>query len=69
MFEVRSADLSERLTVFAGREGTLRISSKVSDFVSRTTDFTSILLPAADARRLLAWLRERYPETDTGEPR
>ena len=24
-------------------------------------------LPAADARRLLAWLRERYPEETDGE--
>lgn len=27
----------------------------------------AVVLPASDARRLRDWLRERYPETDTGE--
>ena len=66
VFLAISADLSEKLKCLVGREGTLRINSTVSEFVSRTTDATSIVLPASDARRLRDWLRERYPDEEEG---
>ena len=57
----------DRLTAYVAGEGRwldLVVSDRQSD---GTWQRSHISLPAADARRLLAWLRERYPETEDGK--
>ncbi len=57
----------DRLNAYVQGDETLTLScadkAKGEPFLRQSM----IDLPAADARRLRDWLRERYPETDTGE--
>ena len=58
------ADKFELLTIYPEYDGGVLV--RAIDNATRAKDARSafVRLPAADARRLLAWLRERYPETE-----
>ena len=66
-FRAESVRWTEELKLVVRKDGSLGVLPVLVDKRRETRECVPIDLPAADARRLLAWLRERYPDTDTGE--
>lgn len=63
-FRADSVRWAEELKLVVRKDGSLSVLPVLVDKRRETRECVPIDLPAADARRLLAWLRERYPQEE-----
>ncbi len=63
-FRADSVRWAEELKLVVRKDGSLGVLPVLVDKRRETRECVPIDLPAADARRLRDWLRERYPETE-----
>ena len=64
-FRAESVRWAEELKLVVRKDGSLGVLPVLVDKRRETRECVPVDLPAADARRLRDWLRERYPEETT----